>query len=236
MNGRPWTDADLALLKEKYADTLTADLMQLLQRSERSIYAQAKLHGLRKSEAYLNKYVYTMDAEIGRASRFKPGHATHNKGQKMPPEVYAVAAKTMFKPGIVPHNTKCDGATTVRTDKNGTKRPYIRVSLGVWVEMKNHVWQQAYGPVPKGMCVVVLDGNPFNHTLENLACITKRENMARNTIHNYPEEIKATIKTITKLKTKIQYETSTINRTSDSGQIIIRANLRDSIDFYLHTR
>ena len=44
------------------------------------------------------------------------------------------------------------------------------------------------------------------------------------------------IKTITKLKTKIQYETSTINRTSDSGQIIIRANLRDSIDFYLHTR
>ena len=44
------------------------------------------------------------------------------------------------------------------------------------------------------------------------------------------------IKTITKLKTKIQYETSTINRTSDSGQISIRANLRDSIDFYLYTR
>ena len=44
------------------------------------------------------------------------------------------------------------------------------------------------------------------------------------------------IKTITKLKTKIQYETNTINRTSDNGQIIIRANLRDSVDFYLHTR
>jgi len=44
------------------------------------------------------------------------------------------------------------------------------------------------------------------------------------------------IKTITKLKTKIQYETSIISRTSDNGQIIIRANLRDSIDFYLHTR
>jgi len=44
------------------------------------------------------------------------------------------------------------------------------------------------------------------------------------------------IKTITKLKTKIQYETSIISRTSDSGQIIIRANLRDSIDFYLYTR
>ena len=44
------------------------------------------------------------------------------------------------------------------------------------------------------------------------------------------------IKTITKLKTKIQYETSTISRTSDSGQIIIRTKLRDSIDLYLHTR
>jgi len=44
------------------------------------------------------------------------------------------------------------------------------------------------------------------------------------------------IKTITKLKTKIQYETSIISRTSDSGQIIIRANLRDTIDFYLYSR
>jgi len=44
------------------------------------------------------------------------------------------------------------------------------------------------------------------------------------------------IKTITKLKTKIQYETSIISRTPDSGQISIRANLRDSIDFYLYTR
>ena len=44
------------------------------------------------------------------------------------------------------------------------------------------------------------------------------------------------IKTITKLKTKIQYETSIISRTSDSGQISIRANLRDTIDFYLRTR
>jgi len=44
------------------------------------------------------------------------------------------------------------------------------------------------------------------------------------------------IKTITKLKTKIQYETSIISRTHDNGQIIIRANLRDTIDFYLYTR
>ena len=44
------------------------------------------------------------------------------------------------------------------------------------------------------------------------------------------------IKTITKLKTKIQYETSIISRTPDSVQISIRANLRDSIDFYLRTR
>ena len=44
------------------------------------------------------------------------------------------------------------------------------------------------------------------------------------------------IKTITKLKTKIQYETSIISRTPDNGQISIRSNLRDTIDFYLHTR
>ena len=44
------------------------------------------------------------------------------------------------------------------------------------------------------------------------------------------------IKTITKLKTKIQYETSIISRTTDNGQISIRSNLRDTIDFYLRTR
>ena len=51
-----------------------------------------------------------------------------------------------------------------------------------------------------------------------------------------PEPTDQKIKTITKLKTKIQYETSIISRTSDSGQISIRANLRDTIDFYLRTR
>ena len=37
--------------------------------------------------------------EAGKAHRFKKGHKTHNKGKKMPPEVYEKVKRTMFKKG-----------------------------------------------------------------------------------------------------------------------------------------
>lgn len=41
------------------------------------------------------------------------------------------------------------------------------------------VWEEANGPVPKGMIVVFKDGDTMNVTLENLEIITRQEAAAR---------------------------------------------------------
>jgi hypothetical protein len=176
----------------------------MLNRTRGSIYSMVGILGIKKTEDYLRKHVHVMDAAIGQKTRFKKGQTPYNKGKKMPQNVYQKAKRTMFRKGNLPHNTKADGVLTTRTDKNGTKRPWIRLAKGKWQEMKNYVWEQANGPIPKGHCVAVKDGNPFNYDLKNLLCITQAENMQRNTIHNYPEEIKSTIRTLSKLKKELR--------------------------------
>lgn len=204
MNSKKWTDEEIELLRKHYPITRTEDVCRMLGRSRGSIYSMVACLGIKKTEDYLKQHVYVMDPKIGKSTRFKPGQKPVNKGKKMPKDVYDKVRKTMFKKGQMPHNTLSNGTITTRTDKNGIKRPFIRVELGKWVEMKNHVWQLENGTIPKGFCIALKDGNPFNYQLENLECISRQENMARNTIHNYPEEIKQTIRVLTKVKRELR--------------------------------
>ena len=197
---RMWTEEEMQAMVELYADTKTDDICKMLNRSRSAVYGMAEKLNLKKSAQYPKDHVHVMGTEIGKETRFKKGQESWNKGRKMSSSVYEKAKGTMFKKGQLPHNTLQDGIIRTRTDKNGTKRPWIRVSLGKWVEMKNYVWQQQNGDIPKGYCIAVKDGNPFNYSIDNLECISKQENMQRNTIHNYPEEIKSTIRILTKLK------------------------------------
>lgn len=197
---RIWTEEEMQTMVELYANTKTDDICKMLNRSRSSVYGMADKLKLKKSAQYLKDHVNVMDADLGKATRFQKGQLSWNKGRKMSSSVYQKAKRTMFKKGQLPHNTLHDGIVRTRTDKNGTKRPWIRMSLGKWVEMKNHVWQQHNGDIPKGYCIAVKDGNPFNYSIDNLECISKADNMKRNTIHNYPEEIKTTIRILTKLK------------------------------------
>jgi hypothetical protein len=53
--------------------------------------------------------------------------------------------------------------------------------------------------VPAGYALKFIDGNPLNCVLGNLRLISRAENMANNTIHNLPEDLKEVIR----LKNKI---------------------------------
>jgi len=47
--------------------------------------------------------------------------------------------------------------------------------------LHHHIWEETHArPVPPGHCVVHLDGNPNNLAPENLALITRDENLRRN--------------------------------------------------------
>jgi hypothetical protein len=56
-----------------------------------------------------------------------------------------------------------------------------------------HAWEQAHGPIPKGHNVVFRDGDTMNCKPENLELVSNAENMKRNTLHRFPEEVRQLI-------------------------------------------
>lgn len=59
--------------------------------------------------------------------------------------------------------------------------PHIRVVAGRrternerWVRKRYIIWEQSYGQIPNGHCIVSLDGNRMNCDISNLACIPKK--------------------------------------------------------------
>ena len=75
------------------------------------------------------------------------------------------------------------GTETLVRNKDGRLHPAVKVDephphTGRRGRMKPKrlvVWENANGPVPSGMCVVLLDGDPMNCELANLAAVTRAE-------------------------------------------------------------
>ena len=66
------------------------------------------------------------------------------------------------------------------------------------------VWRAAHGPAPAGHAVIFRDGDKRNVALSNLECVSRAENMRRNSIHRYPPELKKTIRAAAKLRRTIE--------------------------------
>lgn len=202
-----WTAQDDAVMQTMFADNYTADICALLGRTYSSVTGRAAVLGIKKSEAFL-KMELSKQANrlriVGAAHRYAPGHVSDNKGQKMAPDVYAKVKATMFKKGDMPHNAVEDGYEAIRTDKNGKQYWKIKVPGKAWMIHKHAwLWEEAHGPVEKGMNVVFKDGNTLNCVLDNLEIISDGELMRRNTFARFPEELKNTIRLFNKLKRKI---------------------------------
>ena len=202
MRNTPWSEDEIEFLKAHYAENFSEDLAEALGRTLSSVNGKAYLMGLKKSKEFIRLIgkLYS-DTPGSVATRFKKGQTPPNKGKKMPESTKAKVAKTFFKPGHLPHNTKAsDGAISKRADGYW----WIRLSLGKWRQLHTHTWEQANRPIdPRTEMVKFRDGNPDNCNLDNLYLCDRRENMAHNTIHRYPEELKQTIRTLHKLNRTI---------------------------------
>ena len=141
-------------------------------------------------------------------SRLKPGNVPFNKGKKQTDYMSAEAIEktkgTRFKKGNVPHNTLEDLVVTTRKDTS-TNLPYqyIRISKGDWILYHHFVWNKAGRKIPDGHVLTFIDGNQQNCQLENLKLITLADNARRNSIMNYPEDVRKIIKLKSKLKKQI---------------------------------
>ena len=151
-------------------------------------------------------------------SRIKKGNTPINKGKKqieyMSPDMIKRTEATRFKKGQIPHNAIGfnNGDISIRThSRTGLQYKYIRLGLGKWRELHRHNYEKKFGPISKKMCVAFKDRDHMNCEVSNLELITMKENMLRNTLHRYPEEIIKTIQLSAVLTRKINKKSKLLN-------------------------
>jgi hypothetical protein len=191
------------IIRERYPFEPTKKIADDLGLSESSVYNRAFAMGIKKDPVYLRSTQYPPGYLGGKATQFKKGSVPANKGQKMSTEVYQKVAKTMFKKGTVPPNTQPIGTIHQRRDTGGKMYQYIKLADCKWQLLNRYTWEMHNGPIPKGMVVVYKDGNYLNNDINNLLMITKKENMARNTIQRLPKELQQVMRLKCKLIKKI---------------------------------
>jgi len=69
------------------------------------------------------------------------------------------------------------------------------------------IWERAHGPLPAGSCLWFTDGDRRHVALANLELHTRAENMARNSIHRWPEPLKNTVMLLGALHRQIRRRT-----------------------------
>ena len=177
-------------------------IAELLGVTISKVYNTAWGAKVKKSDAYMLTPASGRIIEPSIPNQFKPGHTPHNKGKQMDAEIYEKVAPTMFKKGNKPYNTKPVGTINIRLDTQRRPYQYIKIKDSHWELLQRYVWTQANGEIPRGSVVIFLDGNYLNCELTNLKVITRRENMARNTIQRFPAELQEVMKLTCKLKRK----------------------------------
>jgi hypothetical protein len=191
------------IIRERYPFEPTKKIADDLGLSEGSVYNRAYAMGIKKDPVYLRSTQYPPGYLGGKATQFQKGQTPPNKGQKMSKDLYQKVAHTMFKKGNKPMNTQPIGTIHQRKDTGGKMYQYIKLADSKWQLLNRYTWEQHNGPIPKGMVVVYKDGNYLNNDITNLLMITKKENMARNTIQRLPKELQQVMRLKCKLIKKI---------------------------------
>ena len=115
--------------------------------------------------------------KTGRTGYFSKGNIPHNKGKKMPPEVYEKAKATMFKKGNIPSNYRPVGSE--RTTVDGYRE--IKVAdPNKWELKHRYIYEQHFGKISKEDIVIFLDNDKTNFDINNLKCITRKEHLYMN--------------------------------------------------------
>lgn len=211
-NSNRFSEQEIELIKIMYANTKTEELAKQFNKSLKSIYALANRLNLKKSPTFLNSPLsgrLQKGNTIGKSTTFKPGHTPKTKGKKLEDFLNQESAKkfraNMFKPGHIPHNAFQDGMESIYTDVDG--RQYVKIKVpGIKRMVFKHsvVYTETFGEIPEGYIITFKDGNTLNCIPENLKAISRQENMHRNSINRFPQELKSVIRLLSKLNKKTQ--------------------------------
>lgn len=197
-----WTPEQLDALRRLYPDYPCNVVAKVLKRPIGSVYQKAAALGIEKSEAFKAS---DLSGRIQRGkqdpamieSRFKPGSTPWNKGTHF--TAGGRSAETRFKRGelmgAARHNYVPVGSLRVNADGYLERKltdDLLLYPARRWVAVHRIVWEAANGPVPAGHIVVFKRGMKTfvleEVTLNRLDCITRAENLRRNSWRSrYPE-------------------------------------------------
>lgn len=190
MGAPKWHPDDEDMLARLYPNTPNETLGMLFGgRTARAIGLKARGMGLRKSEQFMAEH----------QTRIKPGSTPWNKGAKGSTGTQDGCRATQFRPGRPPAEaTNYKPIGSLRITKDGYLEQKVTDDQSVvparrWVALHRLVWERVHGPVPHGHIVVFRPGmattDPDHLTIDRVECISRRENMMRNTYHRYGEEV-----------------------------------------------
>lgn len=198
-----WTPEQDQALRDRYPHERTADIARDVGIPVEKVYAKASWMGLKKSAEYLaspDACRLRRGDNVGAAHRFQKGQTPPNKGLRRPGWAPGRMAETQFKKGSMSgaaqHNYVQIGSLRVSKDgyleRKITDDPTIYPARR-WVGVHRLVWIEANGPIPEGHVVsfkpCMRTAKLEEITIDRLECISRVENMKRNTLHNYPKEI-----------------------------------------------
>lgn len=192
----PFTPEIVATIERLYPTTLTEDIAAMVGISTARVLAYANKRGWKKTSEFVRETARarTTPDHPMRQTQFQKGLVPWNKGRKGVVGVQEACRATQFKPGQKPHTWVpvgsyriCEGALQrkVNDDPGPTS---VR-----WKPVHRLLWEEANGPVPDGHLVRFKPGMATTVleqiTLERIECVSRVENMRRNTVHNYPPEL-----------------------------------------------
>lgn len=203
---RAWSESELRQLRAHYPDATAETVAQMLGRTCRSIYQKAKELGLSKSSAFLASdrsgrvLRGHMNARM-MGTQFKAGFTPWNKGIKGSTGTHEACRANQFRPGRPADESRnYRPIGTLRISKDGylerkvTDDPTVYPAKR-WVAEHRLVWEAAHGAIAGGQIVVFRPGmkttTPVLVTLDRLECISRAENMRRNSYHQYGPEVAA---------------------------------------------
>jgi hypothetical protein len=193
---RLFTDEQVRFVRDSYKDISMLEMAALLN----------DRFGTNRTREQIKCLVANRHITSGRTGCFPKGNKSWNTGTKG----LTGANKTSFKKGHVPANYRPIGHERI-CPRDGfifIKIPEHNPYTGSPTRYKHkhvHVWEQAHGPVPKGMVVAFVDGVQTHCEEENLMLISRRELLNLNR-HRYKEmlpDVKPSVLALSKLELKM---------------------------------
>lgn len=161
----PWSDAEMAYLRQHYPHEATRLVATALGRSVPATHAWARKLGLTKSPDFLASAAsgrLVPGNDKGAATRFKPGHVSPTKGQRR--GTTGRSAETQFVKGRRSPNYQPVGSERLVC---GYRFRKVADELGVpwtknWRQVHLIEWEAVHGPVPEGHALKCVDGDRLN--------------------------------------------------------------------------